>query len=193
MCKSQGDFKATKMYESSFSLSSLWIRKAKEEEKKVTFKKWFFPLPLKERGPHWRITYLPRSLWQHFPSFQKHMYLSFLFSLGVCIWPFCMLAAPPPSLTHKIFVNFSEPLSLYCSGNTKEGQCIIIDLSEVIDFAIFFSYAHVCIYKHTPIRGWSEYKTVTEVHRQLQVSVWAEILLQSFTSKEECEWDLKAR
>ena len=65
----------------------------------------------------------------------------------------------------------SLAVSLCCSvvlGNTKEGQCILTDLAEVslTDFAIFLSYARVCIHKHTPIRGQSEYKTVTEVHRQ---------------------------
>lgn len=121
LCKSWDDCKATSTNAGSNS-DFLCMRKAKEEwNKKVTFTKWFFPFPQKERCPHLRIRVLPRSFWQHFSILPRNTWACHSSSsLGVQVWPTPVAAPPSPSLIHRTCVS-CEPLLFFYSGEYKKG------------------------------------------------------------------------
>ena len=121
----------------------------------MTFKKWFFPFTLKERCPHWRITFLLRSFWQHFSILpRKHMSLLFLLLPWVHIWPSPVVAPPSPSLTKTVISCVS-----HCSlilGNPKIEWYMATDLREFSLFDLqYFWVMLICTDKHSP----SEHRT----------------------------------
>lgn len=117
------------------------------------------PFLWKERCPHLRIIFLPRSFWQRFSILTRNTWAChFSFSLGVHIWP-----SPPPSpyLIHRTCISCGSHCCSVILGNTKIDWYMATDPAEFSLYWLcnYFWIMLLCTCKHTPIRGQSEHKT----------------------------------
>lgn len=133
--------------------------------KKNGVRKWHLkndssPFLWKERCPHLRIIFLPRSFWQHFSILTRNTWAChFSFSLGVHIWTF------PTTITIFNSQNLYQlwELLLFCySGEYKKIDWYMA--TDPAEFSLYwlcnyFWVMLLCTCKHTPIRGQSEHKT----------------------------------
>ena len=128
------------------TLTSFWMKKATEEQKKkVTFSKRFFLFPLKEWCLYLRIIFLPRSFWQHSSILPRNTWAyHFFFSPKVHSWPFQVPTLPSPSLIHKTCINCVSPCCSLVLENSKRSWYIVTDIAEVslTDFTVFWGCAH---------------------------------------------------
>lgn len=128
MCKSWDDCKATSMNAGS-NCNLLWMRRVKEEwSKKVTFKKWFFPFPLKrEMSPFENNIFAQVFLTALFHLDQKHMSLSFLL------------------LPRGSYLTFPTTITIFNSQN-------LYQLWELLLFCYSGEYRNRLVHGHWPCR-----------------------------------------